>query len=93
MAKECLTTNDKAFAGRPKALALEILGYNYSMFGLISYGPYWRRMRKIAIIELLSSHRLEMLKHVREAEINAAVEGIYQQWIKNKKADQISFLW
>ena len=33
IAKECFTTNDKAFANRPKALGLELLGYNYAMFG------------------------------------------------------------
>ena len=42
IAKECLTTNDKAFANRPKYLAPEILGYNFAMFGFSPYGPYWR---------------------------------------------------
>ncbi|KAM7485745.1 hypothetical protein LguiA_001754 [Lonicera macranthoides] len=34
LAKECLTTNDKAFANRPKSVAVELMGYNYAMFGL-----------------------------------------------------------
>ena len=33
IAKECFTTNDKAFANCPKALAGKLLGNNYSMFG------------------------------------------------------------
>ncbi|KAF2286846.1 hypothetical protein GH714_014593 [Hevea brasiliensis] len=65
-AKECLTTNDKVFATRPKTIFTEIMGYNRSMFGFIPYGPYWRQVRKIATHELLSNHRLEMLKNVRE---------------------------
>ena len=40
--EECFTTNDKAFANRPKTLALELLGYNYAMFGFSPYGRYWR---------------------------------------------------
>ncbi|KAI3821086.1 hypothetical protein L1987_08643 [Smallanthus sonchifolius] len=28
MAKECLTTNDRVFASRPKAMATELMGYN-----------------------------------------------------------------
>ena len=66
IAKECFTTNDKAFANRPKALALELLGYNYAMFGFSPYGPYWRQVRKMAMLEVLSNHRLEMLKHIRD---------------------------
>ncbi|KAD5508601.1 hypothetical protein E3N88_16304 [Mikania micrantha] len=33
LARECLTKNDKAFAGRPKALAFELMAYNYAVFG------------------------------------------------------------
>ncbi|KDP38429.1 hypothetical protein JCGZ_04354 [Jatropha curcas] len=84
MAKECLTTNDKAFASRPKGLAMEILGYNYCMVGFSPYGDYWRHMRKIITLELLSNHRLEMLKNVREAEVKMAIKGLYKEWIKNK---------
>ncbi|KAJ9166152.1 hypothetical protein P3X46_020938 [Hevea brasiliensis] len=84
IAKECFTTNDKALANRPKALAMEILGYDYSMLGFSPYGEYWRQIRKIVTLELLSNHRLEMLKHVREAEVKAAIKGLYQEWIKNK---------
>ncbi|OAY50848.1 cytochrome P450 CYP82D47 [Manihot esculenta] len=84
LARECFTTNDKAFAGRPKSLAMEILGYNYSMFGTSQYGDYWRQIRKIVSLEVLSNHRLQMLKHVREAEVRTAIEDLYQQWMKNK---------
>ncbi|KAG8655904.1 cytochrome P450 CYP82D47 [Manihot esculenta] len=84
IAKECFTSNDKTFANRPKALAMEILGYDYSMFGFSPYGEYWCQIRKIVTLELLSNQRLEMLKHVREAEVKAAIKGLYKEWIKNK---------
>ncbi|WRX30806.1 hypothetical protein QQP08_023293 [Theobroma cacao] len=32
-AKECLTTNDKAFASRPKTLAMEFLSFEHTMVG------------------------------------------------------------
>ncbi|KAL4649815.1 hypothetical protein ACB092_01G042100 [Castanea dentata] len=63
IAKECFTTNDKAFANRPKGLALEILGYNYAGIGFSPYGPFWRQVRKMVTLEVLSYHRLETLKH------------------------------
>ncbi|XP_056167229.1 cytochrome P450 CYP82D47-like [Syzygium oleosum] len=78
-AKECFTTNDKAFSNRPKYLAGELLGYSYAMFGFSPYGPYWRQVRKIATLELLSNHTLEKLRHVREAEVRASIKEAYER--------------
>ncbi|XP_068655287.1 demethylepipodophyllotoxin synthase-like [Aristolochia californica] len=64
-AKECFSTNDRILATRPRGAAGKYLAYNYTMFGLAPYGPFWRDSRELATIELLSSHRLESLKHLR----------------------------
>ncbi|KAB1220489.1 Cytochrome P450 82A3 [Morella rubra] len=85
IAKECFTTNDKAFATRPKALGIEVMAYNYAMFGFGPYGSYWRQVRKIITLEVLSSHRLEMFKHVWQSEINTFIKEIYQLWLKNNQ--------
>ncbi|XP_038716474.1 cytochrome P450 CYP82D47-like [Tripterygium wilfordii] len=84
IAKECLMTHDKAFASRPKTLAMEILGYNQTMIGFSPYGPYWRQMRKMATLELLSTHRLEMLKNVRQSEVKTSIKELYQLWADNR---------
>nr|AGO03797.1 cytochrome P450-like protein [Tanacetum cinerariifolium]AXL93714.1 Cytochrome P450 [Tanacetum cinerariifolium] len=85
IAKECFTTNDKVFASRPKAKAVEIMGYNYAMFGLAPYGDYWRQERKIITLEVLSPRRVEMLGHVRESEIRASLKDIHVAWENNKE--------
>ncbi|XP_047152889.1 cytochrome P450 CYP82D47-like [Vigna umbellata] len=84
MAKECFTVNDRAFASRPKSMAFELLGYNFSMVGFSPYGSYWRHVRKIATLELLSSHRIDTLKHVMDAEVKAAMKDSYNLWLKKK---------
>ncbi|KAL6212965.1 hypothetical protein ACLB2K_018180 [Fragaria x ananassa] len=89
MAKECLTTNDRVFANRPKLLVSEVMGYNYAMFGFSPYGPYWRQMRKVATLELLSNHRLESLNHVRESEVKTCIKNIYNLWKQNKNSDHV----
>ncbi|KAG2666513.1 hypothetical protein I3760_15G065300 [Carya illinoinensis] len=86
IAKECFTTNDKAFSNRPKALAVELMGYNYAMFGFSPYGSYWRHVRRIVTLEVLSNHRLEMFKHMRESEVNEAIKEIYELSVKNNNA-------
>ncbi|KAJ7950312.1 Cytochrome P450 [Quillaja saponaria] len=83
IARECFTINDKAFASRPKFLAAEIMGYNYAMLGFSAYGPYWRHVRKIVTVEVLSNHRLETLKHVRELEVKKTMKETYSNDIGN----------
>ncbi|MBA0869502.1 hypothetical protein Goshw_028972 [Gossypium schwendimanii] len=91
IAKECLSINDKVFATRPNLACTELMGYNRAMIGFAPYGPYWRQMRKICIIELLSNHRLNLLKHVRESEVKTSLQQLYQLWNKKKssKSDKV----
>ncbi|KAJ8772565.1 hypothetical protein K2173_027742 [Erythroxylum novogranatense] len=78
--KECFTTNDRVFASRPKTLALEVLAYGGSMFGLSPYGPFWSQVRKIAAVELLSNQRLEMFKGTRESEVRTSIKELHKLW-------------
>ncbi|KAL1144135.1 hypothetical protein V6Z11_A11G209200 [Gossypium hirsutum] len=75
MAKECFTVHDKVFSTRPIITASKILGYDFAMFGFAPYGPYWREIRKITTIELLSNHRIDMLKHIRVSELSKGNGG------------------
>ncbi|KAM7518285.1 hypothetical protein LguiB_017247 [Lonicera macranthoides] len=83
VAKECFTANDKALASRPLTVAAKHMGYNYAVFGFAPYSSFWREMRKIATLELLSNRRLEMLKHVRESEVDMGIKGLYKSWLEN----------
>ncbi|KAL7263971.1 hypothetical protein ACSBR1_002009 [Camellia fascicularis] len=75
--KDCFTTNDKALASRPDSSTAKYLSYNLAGFGFAPYGSYWREMRKIAMLELLSARRLEMLKHVRISELSTSIKQLY----------------
>ncbi|KAL8476059.1 hypothetical protein ACS0TY_028651 [Phlomoides rotata] len=77
IAKECFTTLDKVFADRPKTTATRILSYDFSMFSFAPYGPYWRHMRKIATLELLSHRRVDMLYHLRASEVRTSLKELY----------------
>ncbi|KAI3821097.1 hypothetical protein L1987_08654 [Smallanthus sonchifolius] len=82
MAKECLATNDRVFASRQKAMAIELMGYNYANFGLGPYGPYWHQIRRIVVLELASRHRLQMLEHIRVSEVKSSIIDIYRTWFQ-----------
>ncbi|KAB1204822.1 Cytochrome P450 82A3 [Morella rubra] len=85
MAKECFTVHDKVFSTRPSILASRLLGY--AMFGFAPYGPYWREMRKITTIELLSNHRLDMLKHKRSSGVENAITELFMLWVRKGCAE------
>ncbi|XVF01009.1 hypothetical protein REPUB_Repub04eG0050900 [Reevesia pubescens] len=83
-AKECLTTNDRIFATRPRFNAGTYL--LNAGFGLAPYGPYWREIRKFAVVELLSAHRLAALKHVQVSEVNSFIKNLYSFCKKNEQS-------
>ncbi|KAK1427369.1 hypothetical protein QVD17_16052 [Tagetes erecta] len=83
--KECFIINDKALSSRPKIAALKHMCYNYTTFSFGSCTPFWFQMKKITVMELLSSQRVEMLKDVRSNEINSGINELYTRWIQNLK--------
>ncbi|XP_043696219.1 xanthotoxin 5-hydroxylase CYP82C2-like [Telopea speciosissima] len=89
LAKECFTINDRALASRPTSASSNHLSYDYALFGLAPYGPYWREVRKWVVLELLSNRRLESLKHVRYAEIDNFIKDLFGLWVRNINRNQI----
>ncbi|KAA8543533.1 hypothetical protein F0562_021721 [Nyssa sinensis] len=81
--KDCFTTNDTIFATRPTMAVGKYLGYDHSVFALAPYGPYWRDVRKMVTLELLTNHRLEKLKHVRSSEIDYCIQDLYSVCLNN----------
>nr|BBD34758.1 putative cytochrome P450 [Eschscholzia californica subsp. californica] len=79
VAKECLTKNDLVFIGRPPRIASSLLGYSYAMFPFSPYGTYYNQMRKVVTHELLSTSRVESLKHVWNSEINKAIQELHHK--------------
>lgn len=80
MAKECFTTHDMVVSSRPKLVATKHLGYNGAMFGLGPYGPYWRQLRKIVTLEVLTNRRIEQQQHVRVSEVRASIKELFDVW-------------
>ncbi|KAL5574905.1 hypothetical protein UlMin_016604 [Ulmus minor] len=76
IAREIMKTHDISFAHRPVLLAPKILTYNCTDVAFAPYGDYWRQMRKICIIELLSSKRVLSFASIRENEVQNLVESI-----------------
>ncbi|KAJ7961599.1 Cytochrome P450 [Quillaja saponaria] len=76
--KECLTINDQIFASHPLFNPGKHLGYNNASYGFSSYGAYWRDMRKVTGLEILSAQRVDELKRtIFASEINNMIEDLF----------------
>nr|BAM68809.1 putative CYP71AV1 ortholog [Artemisia afra] len=75
-AKEILTTYDITFANRPETLTGEIVAYHNTDIVLAPYGEYWRQLRKLCTLELLSIKKVKSFQSLREEECWNLVQEI-----------------
>ncbi|XP_057435707.1 cytochrome P450 71D11-like [Lotus japonicus] len=75
-AREVMKTHDIIFASRPRLLARDIMSYDCTDLAFSPYGDYWRQLRKISAMELLSTKRVRSLWPIREKEISTLIKLI-----------------
>lgn len=76
LAKEALRTNDLALSSRPQLFSAKYLFYNCTDVVFSPYSEYWRQIRKICIVELLSAKRVQSYSFVREEEVAHLVQRV-----------------
>ncbi|XP_061356524.1 5-OH-xanthotoxin synthase-like isoform X2 [Gastrolobium bilobum] len=76
MATQVLKTHDLIFASRPSFLGPRILSYNFLDLGFTPYSPYWREMKKLSILHLFSSHRVQSFRPIREDEVAQMIQKL-----------------
>ena len=84
-AKEVMKTHDVTFASRPSILVSKILSYDSTNIAFAPYGNYWRQLRKICTLELLSPKRVESYQPIREEELSTLIS-----WIGSKAGSTIN---
>ncbi|XP_059655127.1 cytochrome P450 736A117-like [Cornus florida] len=76
-AQEIMKTHDLNFSTRPKSSIPSRLFYDKDII-FIPYGEYWRQLRSICVLHLLSNKRVESFRRVREEETSLMLEKIKQ---------------
>ncbi|GMI71829.1 TRANSPARENT TESTA 7, CYTOCHROME P450 75B1 [Hibiscus trionum] len=71
-----LKTHDLVFASRPPHEASKYISYNQQNLVFSPYGSYWRNMRKMCTLELLSNHKISTFRSMRKQELDLLVQRI-----------------
>ena len=75
-AREIMKTHDLIFSNRPQLSIPGRLFYNHRNVAYAPYGEYWRQIRSICVLHLLSNKRVQSYRGVREEETSLMVDNI-----------------
>ncbi|KAJ4791148.1 cytochrome P450 family 71 polypeptide [Rhynchospora pubera] len=75
-AREILKTHDLTFCARPVYSTVKIMYYGGNDIAFAPYGEHWRQVRKICILELLSSKQVQSFRSIREDEVGSFLRQI-----------------
>ncbi|XP_058103458.1 cytochrome P450 71AU50-like [Magnolia sinica] len=75
-AQQFLKTHDLVFASRPVTEAAKYMSYERKGLSFNEYGPYWRSLRKLCTLKLLSNVKIDHFKLMRREELGLLVRSI-----------------
>ncbi|XP_030462012.1 cytochrome P450 71AU50-like [Syzygium oleosum] len=78
VAEQFLKTHDLVFASRPPNEASKHISYEQRSLAFAPYGPYWRNIRKMCTLELLSNAKVNSFKSMRREEV-----GLFVSFLKD----------
>jgi len=71
-----LKTHDIVFASRPRTQASEFLSYGNKGMAFSEYSAYWRHVRKVCTVQLLSVSKVEIFAPLRREELRVLVKSL-----------------
>lgn len=75
-ARDVMKTHDLVFSNRPRSKLSDIVLYGSKDMASAQYGEYWRQIRSICVLHILSNKRVQSLRWVREEETAIMMEKI-----------------
>jgi len=75
-AEQFLKTHDAVFSSRPKLEATHYLSYGSKGLVFSEYGRYWRNMRKVCTLQLLSASKVESFAPLRKRELEVTLKSL-----------------
>ena len=77
-AREILKTQDHVFCNRPHRKMFDIFWYGSRDVASAPYGHYWRQVKSICVLHLLSGKKVQFFRKVREEEVVVMIEKVME---------------
>uniref|UniRef100_A0A2C9VW66 Cytochrome P450 n=1 Tax=Manihot esculenta TaxID=3983 RepID=A0A2C9VW66_MANES len=84
MAEAVMKTHDLIFCSRPALVGQQRLSYNGLDLAFSPYNAYWREIRKICMVYLFNSNRVQSFRPIREFELSHMLEKISKSAVASK---------
>ncbi|KAL7138876.1 hypothetical protein ABFS83_09G012100 [Erythranthe nasuta] len=75
-AREIMKTHDLVFSDRPNSSVGRRLLYDCKDVSIAPYGEYWRQLKSICVLQLLSNRRVQSFHYIREEETSLLMKRI-----------------
>ncbi|MCD7450229.1 hypothetical protein HAX54_004526 [Datura stramonium] len=75
-AEKILKTYDHVFASRPHNETAQYISYGQRNLIFSKYGAYWRNMRKLCTVHLLSNMKINSYRSIRSEEVGIMIKSI-----------------
>ncbi|XP_058730861.1 cytochrome P450 736A117-like [Vicia villosa] len=75
-ARKVMKTHDLVFSDRPQSKNFDILLYGSKDVASCAYGEYWRQIRSLCVLHVLSNRRVQSYRRVREEETSRLMDYI-----------------
>ncbi|XP_004488758.1 cytochrome P450 71AU50-like [Cicer arietinum] len=86
-AKHFLKTHDLVFASRPYVEAAKYIFWEQKDVAFCEYGSYWRNMRKMCTLELMSQSKINSFRSMREEEVDILIKFLREASNDGTKVD------
>ncbi|PHU00528.1 hypothetical protein BC332_30315 [Capsicum chinense] len=86
-AEQFLKTHDLTFSSRPSNQVSENIFYKRKNLVSARYGPYWRNMRKLCTLQLLSNAKILAFQPMRKQERGILINFVKQAAMEHKVVD------
>ncbi|OMO70595.1 Cytochrome P450 [Corchorus olitorius] len=73
-------------------MAGDILTYNYTIFPWAPYGHQWRSLRRLGVVEIFSSNRVQKFSSIREEEVANFVSHLFKVSAKGMQSVDLKYL-
>ncbi|CAA3012841.1 cytochrome P450 71A8-like [Olea europaea subsp. europaea] len=82
-AREIMKTHDVIFADRPDSSVSRRLLYDMKDLSVAPYGEYWRQLKSIFVLQLLSNKRVQSFHAIRDEETALMMEKIKESCLSS----------